>query len=172
MGVSRSAPHMPHIHAHAHMHTHMYNTKIYMYSNCKWLPPWRHPCLSCLTCMCICACMHACTCLLAWGTPIHPHPILPPTYPPIHPKEGDLPNQLKHYNMNQDISILFEDLKYGWVYGFVGWLMDGSFFLTLDCLLKPPQSITGLFLTPFRTTGCFQRKIRWQGKSDRIFETA
>ena len=37
--------------------------------------------------------------------------------------------------MNQDISILFEDLKYvktpptyGWVYGFVGWLMDGSFF--------------------------------------------
>ena len=43
--------------------------------------------------------------------------------------------------MNQDISILLEDLKYvdsptyGWVYGFVGWLMDGSFFWHFDIWL-------------------------------------
>ena len=69
VGVSRSAsPTCPYIHAHAHMCMHMHNTKIYMYSNCKWLPPWKHPCLlclSCLTCMCsVCAFMHACTCVL------------------------------------------------------------------------------------------------------------
>ena len=70
-GVSRCTPTCSHIHTHAHM----CNTKIYMHSNCKWLPPWRHPCLSCLTCMCICvciyACMHMCACM---GHPIHPHP--------------------------------------------------------------------------------------------------
>ena len=73
--VCLGVPHMPHIHAHAHMHTHMHNTKIYMYSNCKWLPPWRHPCLSGLTCMC--------TCVLVCGTPsthTHPQPF-PPTPP-------------------------------------------------------------------------------------------
>ena len=77
VGVSRCAPTCPNIHAHTHMHMDMCNTKIYMYSNCKWLPPWRHPCLSCLTCMCICACIHACmhmcTCM---G---HPHIPTPPT---------------------------------------------------------------------------------------------
>ena len=35
----------------------------------------------------------------------------------------------------------------GWVCGFVGWLMDGSFdILIFDCLLKAPQPVTGLFL--------------------------
>ena len=44
--------------------------------------------------------------------------------------------------MNQDISILLEDFKsvqapptYGWVCGFVGWLMDGSFFWHFDIWL-------------------------------------
>ena len=67
-----------------------------IFSNCKWPPPWRHPCLSCLTCMCMC--MHACTCVLAWGTPYthtHPHPH-PPT--PSTPKGGNPPNLLKCYN--------------------------------------------------------------------------
>ena len=55
-----------------------------IFSNCKWLPPWRHPCLSCLKCMCMCVCMHVCTCVLAWGTPYthtqpHPHPPTPST---------------------------------------------------------------------------------------------
>ena len=104
-------PTCPHIHEHAHMCMHMHNTKIYMYSNCKWLPPWRHPCLSCLTCMCICACMCACMHMYAYmGHSIHPHPHKP-THPP--PKGVTPPNQLKHYNTwtNQDFLILFEDLK-------------------------------------------------------------
>ena len=40
---------------HTHMHAH-----VYMYRICKWPPTFRHPCLSCLTCMCMSACMHAC----------------------------------------------------------------------------------------------------------------
>ena len=89
LGVS---PTCLHIHAHAHMHMHMHNTKIYMYSNCKWPPPWRHPCLSCLTCMCICAYMHAHFCL--HGALQYTH--TPSTHPPTHPQEGDPLNQLKH----------------------------------------------------------------------------
>ena len=73
-------PTCPHIHAHAHMHRHMHNTKIYMYSNCKWLPPWRHPCLSCLTCMCIWSCMHAHVCLHVALQYTH----TPSTHPPTH----------------------------------------------------------------------------------------
>ena len=65
-----------------HTHTHK-NTKINMLGNCKWPPPWRQPCLSCLTCMHVCvhmhvhACirMHVCTCI--GGAPTHP-----PTHPP------------------------------------------------------------------------------------------
>ena len=57
--------------------------------------------------------------------------------------------------MNQDISILFEDLKYVktpppmggcmvlWVGGWMGLSFD---ILIFDCLLKAPQPITGLFL--------------------------
>ena len=59
----------PHTHAHACTCTHAH---LYMYRNCKWLPTWRHPCLACLTCMCVC--MH--------GTSPHT-PI--PTPNPIHP---------------------------------------------------------------------------------------
>ena len=80
--------------------------------------------------VCVHACMHAHVCL--HGAFHIPTPTHTSIYPPHLP-----PNQLKCYNtlMNQDISILFEDLKicvdsptYGWVYGFVDWLMDGSFF--------------------------------------------
>ena len=57
-----------------------------IFSNCKWPSPWRHPCLSCLTCMCMCVCMHACmhVCLhgaLYISTPTHT-PIHPPHLPP------------------------------------------------------------------------------------------
>ena len=56
--------------------------------------------------------------------------------------------------MNQDISILFEDLKYvktsppmgGCMFLWVGWWMGLSFdILIFDCLLKAPQPSTGLF---------------------------
>ena len=40
---------------------------VYMYRNCKWLLTWKHPCLSCLTCMCV----HVCVCM---GHPLHTHP--------------------------------------------------------------------------------------------------
>ena len=64
---------------HACMHTH---THVYMYRNCKWPPTWRHPCLACLTCMCMHACMHVHACL--HGT--LPHPYRPHPHPLIcHP---------------------------------------------------------------------------------------
>ena len=56
--------------------------------------------------------------------------------------------------MNQDISILFEDLKYvktpqpmgGCMVLWVGWWMGLSFdILIFDCLLKAPQPVAGLF---------------------------
>ena len=59
--------------------------------------------------------------------------------------------------MNQDISILFEDLKYvktpppmdGCMVLWVGWWMGLSFdILIFDCLLKAPQPVTGLFFIP------------------------
>ena len=43
-----------HTHVHACTCTHAH---LYMYRNCKWPPTWRHPCLACLTCMCMHACM-------------------------------------------------------------------------------------------------------------------
>ena len=62
-----------------------------MLGNCKWPPPWRQPCLSCLTCMHVCVhvrvCVrvHACTCAHAWGVPptnpIHPQPPTPTHLP-------------------------------------------------------------------------------------------
>ena len=79
-------------HACTHMHAH-----VYMYRNCKWPPTWRHPCWSCLTCMCV----------------------------------------FDNTWTNQDISILFKDLKsvknflpmgvciVRWVGGWMGGLMGG-----------------------------------------------
>ena len=125
-----------HTHAHACTYTH---THLYMYRNCKWPPTWRHPCLACLTCMC----MHACTCMCmraCKGQPPHTH-THPHHHPPIcHPPRGVYPqNQLKFDNTStyQDISILFEDLKsvknspstggcvVWWVGGWLGGLMGG-----------------------------------------------
>ena len=70
-------------------HAHARNTKINMLRNCKWPPPWRQPCLSCLTCMhvcvhvraCVCMCVHVRTCV--WGA--H-HPIPPPSIHPPTPR--------------------------------------------------------------------------------------
>ena len=121
-------------HAHACSCTHMHTRRLYMYRNCKWPPTWRHPCLACLTCMCmrVCVCMHVCM----HGTPpTHPYP--PPT-PSTHlppPRGVDPQNHLKFDNTStyQDISIPFEDLKSvknsppmgGCVVWWVGGLMGG-----------------------------------------------
>ena len=72
-----------------YMHAHARNAKINMLGNCKWLPPWRQPCLSCLTCMHVCGtcmCVHACTCACAWGMP-PPTPTQPHPHPP-NPRGG------------------------------------------------------------------------------------
>ena len=47
---------------HTYTHAHAQNAKINMLENCKWPPPWRQPCLSCLTCMHVCAHVCACAC--------------------------------------------------------------------------------------------------------------
>ena len=126
-----------HMHVHAHTCTHAH---LYMYRNCKWPPTWRHPCLACLTCMCVracmCMCMHACMHETPPHTHANPHP-----HPPIrHPPRGvDPRNHLKFDNTStyQDISIPFEDLKsvknsppmggcvVWWVGGWLGGLMGG-----------------------------------------------
>ena len=97
-----------HVHAHTHTHAH-----VYMYRNCKWLPTWRHPCWSCLTCMYVHVCMFACACMCAWDTPHTPIPTPTPIHPSAIPLRGTPHNQLKFDNTwtNQDISILFKDLK-------------------------------------------------------------
>ena len=128
-------PHMQ-THAHAPICTHAH---LYMYRNCKWLPTCRHPCLACLTCMCMCACMcaHMCACVHAWDTPHTPIPT--PIHPSTTPQGGGPRNHLKFDNTStyQDISIPFEDLKsvknfppmggcvVWWVGGWLGRLMGG-----------------------------------------------
>ena len=62
------------------MHAHARNAKINMLGNCKWPPPWRRPCLSCSTCMhvCahvrVCACMHVCVRTCVGVLPPNPTP--------------------------------------------------------------------------------------------------
>ena len=88
-GMGGCPPHT-HMHVHACTHTHAH---LYMYRNCKWPPTWRHPCLACLTCMCVRACMrvHVCVCVHAWDTSPHTH-ANPHPHPPIHqPPRGSTP---------------------------------------------------------------------------------
>ena len=132
MGCLHTCAHM-HMHAHActHMHRH-----VYTYRDCKWLPPWRHPCLSCLQHACAFMCSHAYACM--HGTAPNT-PIPTPNPPTCHPSRVDPQNQLKFDNTwtNQDNLILFEDLKsvenspprggciVWWMGGFMGGLMGG-----------------------------------------------
>ena len=68
------------------MHTHARNAKINMLGNCKWPPPWRQPCLSCLTCMHVCAHVSVCACMCmptcVGGAPTQPHVPLKTHLPP------------------------------------------------------------------------------------------
>ena len=130
-GMGGVPTHM-HTHTHARTHTH---THLYMYRNCKWPPTWRHPCLTCLTCMC----MHACACVHAWDIPHTLMPTSTPIHPSATPQGVDPQNHLKFDNTStyQDISIPFEDLKsvknsppmsgcvVWWVGGWLGGLMGG-----------------------------------------------
>ena len=84
----------PHTHAHACTCKDMCNAKIYMYRHCKWPPPWRHPCLSCLTSMCV--------------SPTHPH--------------YQVLNKLRYLNSIWGFEICGHYPTCGWVDGWVdGW---------------------------------------------------
>ena len=127
-----------HTHMHAHACTCTY-AHLYMYRNCKWPPTWRHPCLACLTCMCVHAC--ACMCVRACmgHPPTHPYQPPPPSTHLLPPRGVDPQNHLKfdYTSTYQDISIPFEDLKsvknspcmggcvVWWVGGWLGGLMGG-----------------------------------------------
>ena len=67
------------MHMQAHSHALMKNLHV---QKLQMAAPFRHPCLSCLTCVCVCVCVcvhiHAC----AWGFSL-------PTHTPTHPP----PNQ-------------------------------------------------------------------------------
>ena len=130
MGGMGGVPTHMHAHACTCMHIHLY-----MYRNCKWPPTWRHPCLACLTCMCVraCVCVHAF--VQAWDTPPHTHAHPHPIHPSATPQGVDPWNHLKFDNTStyQDISISFEDLNSvknsppmgGCVVWWVGGLMGG-----------------------------------------------
>ena len=138
-GASGSMGGCPHTHAHVCTCTHAH---LYMYRNCKWPLTWRHPCLACLTCMCVRACMRACACacVCAWDTLPHPYPPPPPSTHLPPPRGVDCRNHLKfdYTSTYQDISIPFKDLKsvknsppmggcvVWWVGGWLGGLMGGS----------------------------------------------
>ena len=116
---------------HTCMQAHARNAKINMLGNCKWLPPWRQPCLSCLTCMHVCAhvhvhaCMrvHVCTCM--GGAPIQPHPH-PPTpqggYPQISENAIRL-ERIKIFQFRLKIWNLWR-IPHPWV-GVFFWWVDG-----------------------------------------------
>ena len=97
-------------------HAHARNAKINMLGNCKWPPPWRQPCLSCLTCMHVCVhvlvhtCMHMHTCV---GVP-PPYPTLtqPHKYSPTHPPPRGVTAQIsKNVIRNERIEIFLFRLK-------------------------------------------------------------
>ena len=92
LGAWGGVPTHTHMHAHTRTCTHAH---LYMYRNCKWLPTWRHPCLACLTCMCVhayvCVCMHVCMGHL----PTHPYPPHHPIHPSATPPGGGPPESLK-----------------------------------------------------------------------------
>ena len=122
-GMGGVPKHM-HMHAHARTCTHAH---LYMYRNCKWPLTWRHPCLACLACMCVCVCMPACMGHL----PRHPYQPPPPSTHLPPPRGVDPRNHLKFDNTStyQDISIPFEDLKsvknFPHMGGCVVWLVGG-----------------------------------------------
>ena len=92
------------------MHAHARNAKINMLGNCKWPPPWRQPCLSCLTCMHVCvhvhACAYACTCVCGVSPPNST-----PTISTNQPPQGVPPKISKNVITLEQIEIFRFRLK-------------------------------------------------------------
>ena len=109
-GGMGGVPTCTHMHAHACTCT---QAHLYMYRNCKWPPTWRHPCLACLTCMCVLACVCACMRACMRHPPTHPHQLPTPSTHLPPPQGGGPLESLKFDNTStyQDISIPFKDLK-------------------------------------------------------------
>ena len=54
-------------------------------------------------------------------------------------------NKLRYFNSVWRFEICVDSPTYGWVYGFVGWLMDGSFFWHLTAYLNHLSPLQGYF---------------------------
>ena len=120
-----------------HMHTHACTCIMLKYTGIEIANghPWRHPCLSCLTCMCmwLCMCMCVCMCMYmyAWDTTPHTHT---PIHPPHLPPRGWPRNQLKcnktwtkirYFNSVWRFKIREDSSTYGWMYILMGGWVDG-----------------------------------------------
>ena len=107
-GVPPTHAHM-HVHGHTHMHTHAH--VVNMIISCKWPPPLGESLGIPYDVIHACVCVHVHVCACVWGAPSH-HPPPTSTHPPT-PRGGHPQNQSKFNSTwtNQDISILFEDLK-------------------------------------------------------------
>ena len=112
-------------------HAHARNAKINMLENCKWPPPWRQPCLSCLTCMHVCAHVRACVhmrlrvrmCVGGAHTQPHPHP--PPRgYPLQISKNAIRLERIKIFRFRLKIWNLWR-IPNAWVGVFFGGWMGG-----------------------------------------------
>ena len=105
-----------HMHAHTCTHTHAHIHVKYDNFNCKWQLPLGES-LGIpydVICVCTCMCMCACVCSVhVWLGGATSHHVSTPIHPPPTPQEGDPRNQSKFNSTwtNQDISILFKDLK-------------------------------------------------------------
>ena len=114
-------------------HAHARNTKINMLGNCKWPPPWSQPCLSCLTCMHVCAHMRACaficmdmrTCVGGAPTQAHLHPPTPQGVPPQISKNAIRLERIEIFRFRLKIWNLWR-IRHPWVVFFlVGGWVDG-----------------------------------------------
>ena len=54
-------------------------------------------------------------------------------------------NKSRYFNSVWRFTICVDSPTYGWVYGFVGWLMEGSFFWHLTAYLKHLSLLQGYF---------------------------
>ena len=61
------------MHMQAHSHAFMKNLHV---QKLQMAAPFRHPCLSCLTCVCVCTSMHVCLYMHVHGG--FPYPLIPP----------------------------------------------------------------------------------------------
>ena len=139
-GWLEDAPTHVHMHTHACTHMHAHACMVNMVISCKWPPPLGKslgiPYDVIRTCVCVHMCACACMCMWVGCTPSAPPP--PSTHCPT--PRGDPRNHSKFNSTwtNQDISILFEDLKsvktpppmggciIWWVGGWLGGLMGGA----------------------------------------------